>query len=296
MSQAPQPSFVRLPATPPPYPALLDFLAARFPKIDRAIWQRRLEQGKITDDAGQIVTAATPYAPQRLLRYYREVATEPEIPFVEEILFQNDHILVACKPHFLPVTPSGPYVTQCLLYRLKQRTGCDDIVPVHRIDRETAGLVLFSLNHATRRQYHDLFRLGQAHKIYEAATLRPADPTPRTWEIRSRIVTGEPWFLMQEVAGAVNAITQAELLGCAADFAYFRLAPLTGKQHQLRLHLAQRGAPILYDRFYPVLYPKDAAEDFARPLQLLAKALRFRDPISGQALEFCSSRRLLHTL
>jgi tRNA pseudouridine32 synthase/23S rRNA pseudouridine746 synthase len=290
-SQAPSPSYVFLPKCHRPYPALLDFFERRFPKIGREVWRARIEAGKVTDEQGKPVTLDTPYRPYTKLRYYREVETEPEIPFLEQILFQNEHLLVVCKPHFLPVTPSGPYVNQCLLYRLKTKTGIEDLVPIHRIDRETAGIVLFSVNKDTRGLYHDLFKTGHVRKIYEAIAPLPRESEKREWIVQSRIVPGEPWFLMKHVEGPVNAITHIYLLDHNDQYGYFRLEPLTGKQHQLRLHMNLIGCPILNDRFYPVLYPK-GEDDFANPLQLLAKEVYFLDPVTQQMMEFCATRQL----
>jgi len=293
-SIAPNPSYVTLPACDPPFPAMLDFLEMRFPKIGRDIWLSRLEQGKVTDDLGNVVTPDTPYRPNMRLRYYREVECEPDIPFQEKILFQNDQLLVVDKPHFLPVTPAGPYVKQCLLYRLKDTLGLEDLVPLHRIDRETAGLVMFSVNKATRGRYHALFSSGTVKKVYYALAALPTLPPSQgkyLWQVRSRIVRGEPWFRMKNDDGPVNAISRITLVETHNALGVFRLEPLTGKQHQLRLHLTLIGSQILHDRYYPTLQPK-RPDDFRKPLQLLAKELRFSDPITGQVMTFCSTYHL----
>ncbi|GAK61015.1 hypothetical protein U27_00913 [Candidatus Vecturithrix granuli] len=290
-SAAPHPSYVTLTNCGPPFPTLLDFLDARFPKVGREVWRLRLATGKISDNDGQAVTLDTPYIPHTRLCYYREVAQEPQIPFQEEIVFHNEHLLVACKPHFLPVTPSGPYVNECLLYRLKKKIGVDDIVPIHRIDRETAGLVMFSLDKSTRGLYHDLFCSGQMHKVYEAIAILPTDLTRREWLLKSRIVRGDPWFRVRHEDGTVNAITRVTLLDRTESHAYFRLEPFTGKQHQLRLQLTLLGCQILYDRYYPVLQPKQP-DDYNHPLQLLAKELDFLDPLTQQFMQFRTTRSL----
>ena len=291
MSIAPTPSYVTLPDIPLPYPSILDFLDQRFPKVGRDVWQTRLTAGKVTDNAGRRVTEETPYQPHVRLQYFREVSAEPDIPFEADTLFENDHLLVTCKPHFLPVTPAGPYVNQCLLYRLKAATGIDDLVPIHRIDRETAGIVLFSKRKTTRGAYHDLFQGGHVRKVYEAVTTLPENPELGEWLLHTRIVRGDPWFRMQHVEGPTNAATRIVLLDRNTQVAYLRLEPRTGKQHQLRLHVTRIGAQILYDRYYPILTPK-RPDDFARPLQLLARSVTFVDPITQQPLEFQSTRRL----
>ncbi|MBD3305408.1 pseudouridine synthase [candidate division KSB3 bacterium] len=291
LSTAPQPSYVTLPPCDPPYPSVVEFLQRRFPKIGRKVWQARLDAGKITDDSGRTITPDTPYRPHLRLRYYREVEREPDIPFTERRLFQSEHLLVACKPHFLPVTPAGPYVNHCLLYRLQAATGIEELAPLHRIDRETAGIVLFSVNKATRGIYHKLFSAGKVTKLYEAVAVLPPKLNRQNWLIKNRIVRGNPWFRVTQEPGPVNAITRIRLIERTAQHGYFRLLPLTGKQHQLRFHLTLLGCQILNDRYYPVLQPK-RPDDFSHPLQLLAKVVQFRDPLTHQPMTFRSTRTL----
>ena len=194
-STAPGVSYVTMPETVSDCILVLDFLERRFPRVGRDVWRARMAAGAVTDDAGLPVRADAPYCANRRIRYHREVEQEPVVPFRETVVFQNEEFLVACKPHFLPVIPSGPYVNECLLYRLRKSMGLEDLVPVNRLDRETAGLVLFSVNKTTRRLYGELFRLGQVAKRYEAVGLLPPAPEQRDWRVESRIVRGSPWFL-----------------------------------------------------------------------------------------------------
>jgi tRNA pseudouridine32 synthase/23S rRNA pseudouridine746 synthase len=290
-SRAPSPSRVTLTPCEKPYPSLLDFLDRRFPKIGKAVWAGRLEDGKITDENGDSVFADTDYRPGMTLYYYREVDRETRIPFEERVIFQNEHILVADKPHFLPVTPSGPYVNECLLYRLKESTGLDYLVPLHRLDRETTGLVILSVNKATSGSYGDLFDLRKITKTYEAIGTIPSDTSRMEWLVESRIEPGKHWLLMENVEGEPNARTRIRLLETVGDRGRFELEPLTGKTHQLRLHMILIGSGIINDRFYPVLLPeiKDRVED---PLQLLAKRVSFKDPITREGVSFESLHRL----
>ncbi len=287
-----QPSCVSLPRMAKPYPAILDFLVERFPRIGPPIWEERIRQGKVRDEAGVAISFATPFLPQQRLFYFREVAEETPIPLMEKILFQNDELLVACKPPFLPVTPSGPYIEECLLNRLKAKTGNSDLTPLHRIDRETSGLVLFSLNRETRGLYAELFMNGQIEKSYRAVAEVSQRPKACDWTVENRLAEAEPWFRMQEVSGEVNACSRIKLLKMKDNRALFELTPITGKKHQLRIHMAGLGFPILHDRYYPELLPKQA-DDLANPLQLLARSLKFVDPISGSARKFESERQLL---
>jgi tRNA pseudouridine32 synthase / 23S rRNA pseudouridine746 synthase len=285
------PSVVTLPDVEKPYPSILDYLVRKFPHISRSRWAERLREGNVLDDSGIPISANTKYAPSKRIFYFREVENEPVIPFAETILFQDDELLVACKPHFLPVIPGGRFVNECLLNRLRARTGIADLVPLHRIDRETAGIVIFSVNKNTRGRYHDLFVQGKITKTYQALAELLAPVQADQWTIENRIVRGEPRFRMKTVPGIANARSTIQLLEVKANRARFRLHPLTGKTHQLRVHMSGLGFPISNDRVYPELQAEQA-DDFDRPLQLLAKLVQFSDPITGQNREFCSGREL----
>ncbi len=218
------------------------------------------------------------------------------MPFDEEILLQTDDLLVADKPHFLPVVPGGRYVNECLLYRLIQHTGNEDLTPIHRLDLDTAGLVLFSTRRETRGAYGNLLQRGEIRRTYLAVgrSLGGGAPARQRWRIESRIEPADPWFLSRSLAqGTVNAVTEIELLDWRAESAsgLFRLRPQTGKNHQLRLHMADSGFPILNDTFYPHLQPEEA-RSYERPLQLLAQRLEFTDPLTGRAMKLSSQRKL----
>ncbi|WP_333797003.1 pseudouridine synthase [Rheinheimera sp.] len=300
MSIANRASEITLPPVNPGCANLLEFLCLQFPRIPADIWQQRFAEGKIHWFGGEVLSADTPFSPSRRLCYYREVRTEPKIPFCEQLVYQDEHILVACKPHFLPVTPGGDYVNECLLERLKQQHQLPDLVAVHRLDRETAGLVLFSKQPASRAAYYQLFASGQIQKTYQAVAALPqgqavgAEPQLKPgqeWLVENRLEKSEPKFLMQQVAGEVNARSQIRLLDIEQQLGLFQLTPFTGKTHQLRVHMLGLGLPLLHDKYYPNLLPKQAL-DFSEPLQLLAKSLSFTDPISGKPQQFCSERQL----
>jgi tRNA pseudouridine32 synthase/23S rRNA pseudouridine746 synthase len=292
MGMSNHPSVVTMPEIEHPYPSILDFLSGRFPGISRATWETRIFEGKIHDEQGELITLQTEYIPRNRIFYFREVTNEPHIPFTEKILFMDDNILVACKPHFLPVTPGGKYVEECLLNRLRRRTGIEELAPLHRIDRETAGLVLFSVNKKSRGSYGTLFMNGSVDKSYQAiASCRPTQE-PATWTIENKIERGEPWFRMKTAPGRSNAHSIINLVEAKGEKARFILQPLTGKTHQLRLHMSGLGFGILNDRYYPYLQD-EREDDFETPLQLIAQELRFRDPLSGHLREFTSDRQLL---
>lgn len=291
-SRSPKPSHITLPKQGLPFPSLIDFLDGHFPRVGREIWLERLRSEKISDEQGRVVDEATPYRINARLRYYREIKAEPRIPFEEKILYEDDEILLADKPHFLPVTPTGKSVNECLIHRLVVRTGNKQLVPVHRLDKETAGLVLFSKRPETRKEYFGLFQEGRIDKQYEAIATLPKDSERNEWLIESRIEPSGEWILCHNVPGEINARSRIALLEGDGNFARFSLSPLTGKTHQLRLHMGLIGSQIRYDKFYPELQPESEVVDYSRPLQLLAKSLAFTDPASGIKHLFESENRL----
>ena len=276
------------------YPSLLDFFINQFPHIELGEWQSRFNEGLVMTDDGQPVSSGDAYQPNTHLIYFRRLAREPEIPFEEEILFQDAHIVVADKPHFLPVTPSGLYLHQTLLNRLKKKTGIQTLSPIHRIDRDTAGLVIFSVNPSERAQYQNLFRDRAVRKVYEAIAPYSealAKRLPITYQ--SRLEESEHFLQMQEVDGEPNADTEIELIENSKPWARYRLIPGSGKKHQLRCHLNSLGIPIKGDQIYPVLTPYQEYDlDFSNPLQLLAKEIYFKDPMTNQDRSFVSKRVL----
>ena len=271
-----------------PWITITDFLTDRFPAIPRATWLQRMADGDVEDEFGVPVTPDRPYQGHIRVYYYRDLEVEPRIPFDEVILHQDEHLIVVDKPHFLPVTPSGKYLQETVLVRLKRKLGLDDLVPIHRIDRDTAGLVLFSVQPATRDTYQALFRDRAVHKTYEAiAPWRPDLVFPLTRH--SRIVEGEDFMTQMEVAATLNAplnaLTHIQVLEIKDNFARYQLSPVTGKRHQLRVHMNALGIPIQGDGIYPVLTPEGQI-DYENPLQLLAKAIEWVDPISKKIRRF----------
>lgn len=272
--------------------SVLDFLAERLPAVPRAGWATRLAAGEVLDASGQPLTDAPLTGPCHL-HYFRAVDGEPDPPEAEDILFQDDHLLVIDKPAFMPVMPTGRFVQQSLLVRLRRRTGIDDLAPLHRLDRETAGLVLFSLNPASRGRYVALFRERTITKVYEA--IAPLPPAGLGFPLRrqSRLERDDArFFLQHEVPGEPNATVDIDCLQRGPRHALYRLQPETGRLHQLRVQLlGLLGGPIVNDQFYPVPRPS-GDDDFTRPLQLLARSLAFNDPLTGQPRSFTSRRAL----
>jgi tRNA pseudouridine32 synthase/23S rRNA pseudouridine746 synthase len=283
-----QASTLYLPAGP--WATVLDCLCERFSAISRDQWLDRVTRGRVLDADGKPIALDLAYREGLRIHYFREVPNETPIPVLEKILYADEHLVVADKPHFLPVTPAGEYVEETLLRRLIRRLDNPDLVPLHRIDRHTAGLVLFSADKQTRSAYQALFPTRKIDKCYEA--IAPALPDlqfPRLH--KTRLVEGEPFFRMQEGPGDSNTETRIEVVERNGELWRYALYPVTGKKHQLRVHMAALGAGICNDPFYPDVLI-DAPDDFDQPLKLLAKSLKFVDPVTGQEREFRSELTL----
>lgn len=275
------------------------FLADRFPQV--ADWPQRLARGDVRDDRGRPAAADQPVAEGDLFWYWRDPPPEHPVPGELTILHQDALLVVVDKPHFLPVTPGGRHLHETALVKLRRATGIATLAPMHRLDRETAGVLAFTVQPATRHAYQALLATRQVHKVYEAVAPWRADlalPLEARHRLRER--PGDAFMQMEAVDGVPNAETRIALIARLADhaagpLAHYRLTPVTGRKHQLRIQLSTLGLPIVGDRIYPVLQPDTppgAAPDFSDPLQLLARELAFTDPVTGEARRFISRRRL----
>ncbi|MFN3376639.1 MAG: pseudouridine synthase [Burkholderiaceae bacterium] len=269
---------------------MLQFLVRRLPAVPESAWMDRMARREVVSEYGEAITPEMLLQPGVRIYYYRELPHEPLLPFLETVVYRDEHLLVADKPHFMPVIPTGRYLQRSLLVRLRKQWDLPDLSPLHRIDRDTAGLVLFSVQRATRGVYQALFRERAIRKTYEAVAALSMRPWPAEYE--SRIEESAQFFRMQEVSGPPNSLTRIALLDRCGPWGLFQLEPVTGRRHQLRVHMAALGMPLRHDPFYPVV--NDPPEgDYSRPLQLLARSLEFRDPLTGQPRAYRSQRSLL---
>ncbi len=280
-----------MPVVDEPFPSILDFLVERFPRIHKNIWVERIGSGKVLGEDGYPIGFDTVYSPRKKLFYFREVETEISIPFQEKVIYRDQNLLVVDKPHFLPTTQGGRFVNECLIHRLREKTGNLEIAPIHRIDRETAGLVMFSLNSKARASYQLMFEKRRVCKVYHAISATVPNVVRDVWQIDNRLVGGEPPFRIREDTGAPNASTRIVQVESKVGRTYFHLFPRTGKRHQLRCHMASLGFPIENDKYYPDLQD-EVPDNYEKPLQLLAMELEFTDPLSGDLRHFRSQRKL----
>ena len=267
-----------------------DHLVARL-SADAGVIDGMLDAGLIVDVAGRPVPRDMAYVPGLTVWFHRELPAEERVPFDIGVLYRDEHVVVADKPHFLATTPRGSHVAETALARLRRHLGIPTLGAAHRLDRLTAGVVLFTVRPEERGAYQSLFRDKRVRKEYEAvAAYDPALPLPRT--VRSRIVKERGVMAAYEVEGEPNAVSRIELLEHRSGRARYRLVPSTGQTHQLRVHMSALGVPILGDPLYPVVTAPVPVGDFRRPLQLLARSLEFTDPVTGREHRFVSPRVL----
>ena len=300
--RAAQASYIVLPETVTDKPTVLSFLVSHFSAIAQTTWVERIENGKVHWRDGELITLESEFVPRARVYYYREVQQESIIPFEEKVLLQNEQIIIAFKPHFLAVNPSGNFVNECLVNRLRIKTANEQIVASHRLDRATAGLMLLSLNADTRHDYHQLFKTGKITKTYQAIAKLSDElisqvtantlTLPTHWTVKNRLVKAEPSFMMKVGTGEANSHSEISLVEVNNGLGLFELTPVTGRTHQLRVHMMSLGMPILNDRLYPKLLDK-AADDFDKPLKLMAKRLAFTDPLTGEQVDISCDGFLL---
>ncbi|MFN3338264.1 MAG: pseudouridine synthase [Dietzia sp.] len=274
-------------------------LRRRFP--DRlAELEAALAAGQVVTADGVAVTDATPRRRGMDVWTYRTPEPEVEVPFGIEVLHRDDRLVVVDKPHFLATTPRAGHVTQTALVRLRRDLGLEDLAPAHRLDRLTAGVLVFTVDPAHRAAYQDLFAARRVAKTYLAVAPAP-EGTPHVRERSSRIIKTRGVLQAAEVDGPPDAHTRITLLetrgggegapGPGAPLGLYRLEPTTGRTHQLRVHMNALGTPILGDDLYPRVRTITPG-DFSHPLQLLAESIGFTDPVSGEKRQFRTRRSL----
>lgn len=300
---------------------IADYLIARFYPNDPQIIHARFNTGEVRLDDGTILTSDSPYMPGERIWYFRELADEPQLPSDMPVLYEDEHVLAIDKPHFLPTTPRGAYIAQTALTKLRVREQNPLLIPIHRLDRPTAGVLLFAKTVEARRPFQMMFQHRQVSKTYRAVAPVPADPaateqalSAEGLQVRSNIQKIRDQLQVQQLSEEQcaargvepNTLTTAKILrtftpsaqaveGWRAepnrDWAFYDLAPHTGKTHQLRAHLNMLGSPILGDVLYPQVLP-DAPDRPEYPLQLLAYSLHFEHPITGERVDLYSGRSL----
>ncbi len=240
--------------------------------------------GDVFDADGTALSADTEMTAGAHVYLYRDLPDEVPVPYPMPVLYRDDNIVAVDKPHFLATMPRGSHVAQTALVRLRRALGLAELSPAHRLDRLTAGVLLFTARREVRGAYQGMFARGEVMKTYLAvSSVQPGLAAPQV--ISNRIVKQRGTLQARIEPGEPNAETRIEPLGAGR----YRLIPRTGRTHQLRLHMAAIGLPIDNDPLYPNVIDVEPG-DFTAPLRLIAHRLEFSDPLTGDRRCFVSSR------
>ena len=281
-----RPSTVKLPERPnPEVRTIFEFFLQRFPRVAPEAWSERFASGKVWA-AGQSIDRSTPYQPLLEVHYRREVVSEPPVREDFRVVWSNEHLMVVDKPPFLPVTPGGRWVRNCLLHLLVESTGNCGIAPLHRLDRLTSGVMLLSLDPATRSHFSGLFQPeSQVRREYTAVCEVARAQPSHLFRLRHHIARSprEYWRQIVVPDERANADCEVEISAVGGDLALVRVRPATGRKHQLRVQLAEAGLPILGDPLYGNVRSYDPG-DLSQRLWLDAHRISIHDfPLPGKS-------------
>ncbi|MDN5760557.1 MAG: RluA family pseudouridine synthase [Tomitella sp.] len=267
------------------------WLEDEFPEADDEARRSLLSTGDMRDESGRPVNWDDVVIPGGFYFFHRPVPAEERIPFEISVVFEDEDLLVVDKPHFLASTPNGRFVRECVVTRARMDFDQPDLVAIHRLDRVTAGLLILSKRPETRGRYQRLFQDRTVTKTYRALAPTPPEGLEFPLTKESRLVKPRGGRQVLEVEGEPNAFSRITFMREHGTVGEYALEPLTGKTHQLRVHMNALGLPILGDPVYPVDRSPDPY-DFSAPLQLLAASIGFDDPLTGRPRRFESELSL----
>lgn len=277
-----------------PWETITQWAAHRF----GADGELAVTRGDLFYDFARPVTPTDPYRRGVRVWIFRPVPDEPDEPIMFDVVARTDNYIVIDKPHDLATIPRGSHVARTVTVAARRQFANDDLVPAHRLDAETAGLVLLTTHPEARGPYQKLFERREVSKRYQAVA--PVVDGFTGWtRVELRLERGRVPLVTDVVAGEPNAVTDmriARVLNTTDEagrpLALWEMKPLTGKTHQLRVTLNYLGAPIVGDPLYPRLLTFAEMDERDYPLQLHACELGFTDPLTCEELSFVSRREL----
>jgi 23S rRNA pseudouridine1911/1915/1917 synthase len=265
---------------------LLSHLATLYPHSSPQGWQQKLDNGEVTLN-GVIATGAELVTPGKILVWNRPPWLEPDAPQQFEIIFEDEHLLAVNKPGGLPTLPGGGFMENTLL-RLVQKQS-PNANPVHRLGRATTGIVLFSKTPQAASSLSANWNTPKVQKIYRALAQNRAHqnvyeiltpiglvPHPRLGSVWAADPNGKPSKSLAKVISRTNSTTT------------FEVSLSSGRPHQIRIHLASIGHPLLGDPLYgPTGQPLEDLPGLPGDggYFLHAQYLNFLHPISGESIQ-----------
>jgi len=265
---------------------LLAHLASLYPHSTPETWQQKLDDGEVTLD-GILATGSESLTLGQTLVWNRPPWIEPDAPQHFEVLFEDAHLLAVNKPGGLPTLPGGGFMENTLLRLVQQRTA--DANPVHRLGRATTGIVLFAKTAEAASELFANWNTPKIQKIYRALAQNVAQrdvyeivtpiglvPHPLIGSVWAASSTGKP------------SKSVAKVIARGASTTTFEVSLYSGRPHQIRIHLASIGHPLVGDPLYgstgqPLAYLPGLPGDGGYFLH--AQYLKFRHPITGEPIE-----------
>lgn len=278
---------------------LLDFYTQRYQHSSQTEWQERIETGQVQVE-GKWVLPTIRLAIGQKLAYYRPPWEEPDVPLSFDVLHEDADVLVIDKPSGLPVLPGGGFLEHTLLHQLQQRFPQGTPIPIHRLGRGTSGVILMARSQQARSDLSRQMRERQIHKVYRALVgpEQVESPLADQFEITDSIgkvpYPGLGYVYAASPTGR-TAHSSCEVLERRRDSTLLGVTIWTGRPHQIRIHLAAVGYPLIGDP----LYVSGGQPQSARGMESLpvpgdcgyflhAFSLQFTHPCTHQLVRFVS--------
>ena len=284
---------------------ILEFLLRRFRYFDEAEWTKNIEEGRILINDAK-VTIDYILLNQQVVTYLRPDFLEPKIDPFFEVLYEDEFLIGVNKSGNMPTSPSGKYYKHTLLHQIKKKFGWEHLYTLHRLDRETSGVILFAKQQFVAQEMGKLIRVRKMQKTYLAILTKKLP-------FRSGVINqpiGRDLNSSIRIKQAVTAEgkpskTHFQEIKKVGDYVKCRITPTTGRTHQIRVHASYLGSPIVGDKLYGLpddgfLQWLERGEDYLKEQQfplhrqlLHAESLAFIHPITKEEISITANENLL---